>query len=105
MVKSPESAIGLPSSTASCAPGGRNGGAGPNFTWSGVKAFCACEGWATKSAARESATARNGSFIGLLQTVAHDNQSLRRQQIETSLGRAVTSPALRSYLTCSAKFL
>src|ERR1035438_7719760 len=80
MVKSPDAAIGSPSSTASCAPGGRNGGAGPYFTRSRVKAFCAWDGCAANSAARERATARNGSFIEPLQTGAHDNHSSPEQQ-------------------------
>src|SRR5580658_4359158 len=82
MVKSPESAMGLPSRTASCAPGARNGGAGPKFTCSGVKAFCACDGCAANSTARERATARNGSFMELLQTVAHDSQFAWPHQTE-----------------------
>src|SRR5271170_4650840 len=37
--------MGSPSSTASCAPGDKNGGAGPNFTWAGVNAFCGFPDW------------------------------------------------------------
>src|SRR3981081_1883068 len=69
MVKSPDEPIGFPSKTANCAPGGRKGGAGPNLTWSGVKAFCAWEGCAANSAAMTRTTDRNGSFMRLLQII------------------------------------
>src|SRR6266699_1084405 len=63
MVKSPDEAMGSPSSTANCAPGGRKGGAGPNLTWSDVKAFCARDGCAATSAAKVRATANNDGFM------------------------------------------
>src|SRR5262249_13160066 len=39
-VKSPELAVGSPSSTATCAPAATNGGGGPHLIWSGLKVFC-----------------------------------------------------------------
>src|SRR5713226_8607684 len=67
MVKSPDEPIGFHSNTANCAPGGKKAGAGPNLTWSGVKAFCAWDVCAANSAAMTRTTDRKGSFMSILQ--------------------------------------
>src|SRR6266567_491353 len=74
-VKSPVEADGSPSSTDICAPGGTDGGAGPHFTWSDVKAVCATNGCAAKDAATERTSRRNGIFIEPSPMPRHDKQS------------------------------
>src|ERR1700751_42304 len=43
--------MGLPSITAKVAPGATNGGGGPYWIWSGVKAFCGEAAWTNSATA------------------------------------------------------
>src|SRR6478736_6133589 len=101
MVKSPEEPMGSPSSTASCAPGGRAGGTGPNLIWSGLNAFWDNAGSATPAVMTSKRTT-NIRFIGALPS-AHiiDAQKPFRQGCAP---RAIGRNKFSGARTCLATF-
>ena len=60
-----EEPIGSPSRTASCAPGAKAGGTGPNLICSGLNAFCGGAGVAARMVAHNSYRQKRGFHFSL----------------------------------------